>query len=43
MKKQFLTYWDNPHQWEKELKKRRKIKFYKKRSFNKQREDKYER
>ena len=35
IKKQFLIYWDSPHQWKKELERRRKTKFYKKESFNK--------
>jgi len=33
IKKQFLTYWDSPYQWGKEYEKRRKRKFYKKKSF----------
>jgi len=40
MKKQFLTYWDNPHQCGKEPEKRKKRKFYKKKNFNKQRGEK---
>ena len=32
IKKQFLTCWDSPHQWGKEPKRRRKRKFYKKKS-----------
>ena len=43
IKKQFLTCWDSPHQWGKDPEKRRKIKFYKKKSFNKQMEKKYRR
>ena len=41
MKKQFLAYWDAPHQQENEPKKRNKQKFYNQRSFSKQRSDKY--
>jgi len=40
IQKQFLTCWDTPHQWRKELDKRRKS-FLKKKSFNKQRVEKY--
>ena len=43
IKKQFLTCWDAPHQWGKEPERRRKRKFYKKKSFNKQRGEKYKR
>ena len=42
MKKQFLDCWDDLHQQGKEPVRRRK-KFYKKSSFNKQRGDKYKR
>ena len=38
-----MTCWDSPHQWGKESEKRRKRKFYKKKSFNKQRDEKYRR
>ena len=41
MRKQFLVYWYNPHNWEKELERRRKKKFYKKMTLNKQRGEKY--
>jgi len=43
MKKQFLTCWDTPNQWGKEPNKRRKRTFFKKKSFNKQRGEKYKR
>ena len=43
IKKQFLACWDSPHQLGKEPEKRRKRKFYKKKSFNKQRGEKYRR
>ena len=41
IKKQFLTCQDSPHQWKKEPQSRRKRKLYKKKSFNKQRGEKY--
>ena len=41
MKKSYLPCWDTLHQWGNELKKRTKRKFYKKKSFNKQRGKKY--
>ena len=34
MMKQFLTYWDSPHQWAQEPETRRKRKFYKKTTTN---------
>ena len=37
MNKSYLACWDTLHQWGNELKKRTKRKFYKKKSFNKQR------
>ena len=43
MKKQFLPCWEGPQQWAKEPKSRRKRKFYKKKSFNKQIGEKYRR
>ena len=43
IKKQFLTCWDSPHQWGKEPERRCKKKFYKEKSFNKQRGEKYKR
>ena len=43
IKKQFLICWDLPHQWGKELERRRERKFYKKKSFNKQRGEKHKR
>ena len=41
--KQFLTCWDSPHQWGKVPERKRKRKFYKKKSFNTQRGGKYKR
>ena len=43
IKKLFSTCWITPNQWGKEPNRRRKINFFEKKSFNKQRGEKYKR
>ena len=43
MRKQYVACWDTPNQWRRDPTQRRKINFFQKKNFNKQRGEKYKR